>query len=220
MTMNLLIASTLVTRLLTAVPAGDAAELRAIRDELPADQHYTRGYVARTLAFTAKDDRAALFLEAIAELEKAVAAQPRSGDAHALLGSTYGAAIGAFPDRAAELGQKSRLALRIAMELEPFNPRVHYLHGSSAYHRPPEYGGGAAVAEPHLRKALELFRVEPREKPWPNWGRYETHVLLGQALEKQNRRAEALEQYELALAVAPESEYVRNILIPRVRKKP
>ncbi|HYC93104.1 MAG TPA: hypothetical protein VEO54_28120 [Thermoanaerobaculia bacterium] len=200
--------STLVARLGKAGPA----ELRAIRDELPADQHYTRGYVARALALTAKDDRKALFLEAIEQLEQAVAKQPRSGDAHALLGSTYGAAIGAFPFRAPELGQKSRAALQKAMELEPYNPRVHYLHGSSAFYRPAEYGGGAAVAEPFLRKALELFRSEPPEKPWPNWGRFETHLLLGQVLEKQNRRADARAQYELALAIAPESEYVRKRL--------
>jgi cytochrome c-type biogenesis protein CcmH/NrfG len=212
-TMNiLLIVATVVARLLTAIPAGDVTELRAIRAELPADEHYTRGYVARTLAFTAKEDRAALFTEAIAALEAAVAKHPRSGDAHALLGSTYGASIGAFPDRAAELGQKSRLALQKAMELEPYNPRVHYLHGSSAFHRPPEYGGGAAVAEPFLRRAQALFESEPREKPWPNWGRYETHLLLGQVLEKQNRRADAREQYERALAIAPESEYVRKRL--------
>lgn len=221
--MRLLITSALVARLLTAVPNGDVAELRAIREELPEGQHYTRAYVARALAFsrgTSAEERAALLTEAIDQLERAVELRPRDAESLALLGSTYGASIGTFPDRGAELGQKSRQALRKAIELEPNNPRVQYLHGSSAFHRPPEYGGGAEVAEPFLRRALELFRTEPPEKPWPNWGRYETHVLLGQALEKQNRRDAALEQYRLALAISPQSAYVRSVLIPRVQRKP
>lgn len=214
--------STVVDRVSHAAPRGNLAELRALREvlqgEVKADEslrRYTHAFVLRALAFSPKtsDDEQRQLLElAIKELERAVELDPRNAEAHALLGSTYGASIGSFPERAAELGQKSRASLRKAMELQPHNPRVHYLHGSSAFHRPAEFGGGPAVAEPLLRKAVELFKNEPPQKPWPNWGRYETHVLLAQTLEKLGRRDAAVEQYELALAIVPDSEYVRSIL--------
>lgn len=214
--------STLVERVGHAAPRGNVAELRALRDvlqgELQADEslrRYTHAYVLRSLAFSPKtsdDEQAELLALAIKELERAVELDPRNAEAHALLGSTYGASIGSFPERAAELGQKGRAALRKAMELQPHNPRVHYLHGSSAFYRPAEYGGGPAVAEPLLRRAVELFKNEPPQKPWPNWGRYETHVLLGQTLEKLGKRDAAREQYEQALAIVPESEYVRSMV--------
>lgn len=219
----------IVERVAKAVPTGNAAELRALHDVLASEtateeslRRYTHAYVMRALAFTPKttaDERRELLTKTIAELERAVEVDPRNAEARALLGSTYGAFIASAPIRAIELSQKSRIELRKAIELQPHNPRIHYLHGSSAFYKPVEYGGGPAVAEPLLRKALDLFRNEPPQKPWPNWGRYETHVLLGQTLEKLGKRDAAVEQYEQALALVPDSAYVRGVLIPKARRK-
>lgn len=221
--------SSIVERVAKAVPAGDVAELRALDEALATEsatneslRRYTRAYVLRALAFAPKatvDERRELLGKTIQELERAVEADPKNAEARALLGSTYGAYIATAPLRAIDLSQKSRNELRKAMELQPHNPRIHYLHGSSAFYKPVEYGGGPAVAEPLLRKALDLFRNEPPQKPWPNWGRYDTYVLLGQTLEKLGKREAALEQYEQALALVPDSAYVRGVLIPRARKK-
>jgi Flp pilus assembly protein TadD len=225
----LLVWSTAVEHIVAAARGGKASELRAVREELRTTEppnaallHYARGYVARNLAFArgvAAEERKQLLEEAVAQLERATKLEPRNAEAQALLGSAYGSLIGSAPERGAELGAKGRDALTRAMELAPHNPRVHLLHGTSAFHRPPEFGGGAARAEPHLRKALTLFANEPVMKPWPNWGRYEAHLYLGMALEQQQHLALAREQYEQALAIAPESEYVRSVLIPRTRKK-
>lgn len=217
----------IVTRVSTAVPLADQNELRALRDELtratseelaPRDEflvRYTLAYVERSLSFSggaAIEERRTLMEDAARQLERATAIEPKSADAHALLGSVLGASTGLFRERAAELGRRGRASLAHAAELEPFNPRVQVLLGSSALYRPPEFGGGADKAEPHLRRALSLFVNEPKSKPWPNWGRYEAHVLLGAALQQLDRKAAAREQYELALALVPRSEYVRKTL--------
>jgi hypothetical protein len=177
--------SSLVPRL--QKPA-DAVELRAIHAELAAAEQttltrYTLAYVKRKLAFTKDADRRALLSEAAALLE-----QNDDAESHALLGSVYGAMIGAEPARAPELGAKARKELAKAAELAPHNPRVHLLLGTSAFHRPVEYGGGPAVAEKHLRRAIELFKQEPEAKPWPNWGREEAYGYLSRTMEQLQRR--------------------------------
>lgn len=200
------------------------AELLAM-ETTPRDEalvRYALAYVNRAIAFaqgTPEDRKRALLEEAVASLERAAQLEPRNADVRALLGSTYGTLIGSAPERGAELGPKSRKELQRAAELEPHNPRVHLLLGTSAYHRPPEFGGGPDRAEPYLRRAIALFANEPPAKPWPNWGRYEAHLYLGLALEKLQRRAEAREQFERALALQPDSRYVRDVLIPRTSKR-
>lgn len=218
-----------VARVSAAVPLADNVELRALREELnqaatePKEEfriRYTLGYIDRALAFasgnTAAEQRE-LMEDAAKQLERAVALEPKSADAHALLGSVLGASAGMFRERAATLGARGRESLARAAELEPFNPRVQVLLGSSALYRPAEFGGGADKAEPFLRKAISLFVNEPKSKPWPNWGRFDAHILLGLALQQLGRNAAAREQYELALALVPRSEYVRSLIrkVPR-----
>jgi Flp pilus assembly protein TadD len=224
----------IVKRMSAAAPRSNAAELQAVANDLvhvdfsklspreEATVRYSIAYTKRALAFAGNvtaEERLKLLNEAIKQLELAVAADPTNADAHALLGSVYGTTIGFDLGRAAELGPKSRRALARAEQLEPHNPRVHLLLGTGAFHRPPEYGGGADKAEAHLRKAIELFHKEPVAKPWPNWGRYEAQMYLGQTLAKLQRRDEARQAYDAALAIVPESEYVRSVLIPRLKGK-
>jgi tetratricopeptide (TPR) repeat protein len=223
----------LVSRMADAAPRSDAAELRAVGNELKQADfstldsrqqvlvRYSIAYTNRALAFAAKtsrEERLKLLEDAAEHLERAIAIDPNEAEAHALLGSVYGATIGVDQHRGAELGPKARRMLARAEQLDPHNPRVHLLLGTGAFHRPPEYGGGAEKAEVHLRKAIELFEKEPMAKPWPNWGRYEAHVYLGQTLSKLQRRDEARKQYEAALVLIPESEYVRSVLIPRLKR--
>ncbi|HEY0160628.1 MAG TPA: hypothetical protein VGF28_25295 [Thermoanaerobaculia bacterium] len=185
----LILAATLDASLVTRLqkPA-DATELRAIARELATHEQtsltrYTLAYVNRKLAFTKSADRRALLAEAAALLE-----QNDDAESHALLGSVYGAMIGVEPARGPELGAKARRELAKALELAPHNPRVHLLLGTSAFHRPVEYGGGPAVAERHLRRAIELFQQEPEAKPWPNWGRAEAYGYLERTAKQLQRR--------------------------------
>jgi hypothetical protein len=91
--------------------------------------------------------------------------------------------------------------------------------GAGLFHTPEEYGGGAAAAEPLLRRSVQSFAAEPQQRPWPNWGRYDAHVWLGEVLEKIGRRDAARGEYEEALKLAPQSAYVRVILLPRLTPK-
>jgi tetratricopeptide (TPR) repeat protein len=69
-------------------------------------------------------------------------------------------------------------------------------------------------AEQALREALELFALEPADKPWPNWGRLDALARLGQVLADQDRGEEARAFYQLALEQAPDFVWVRDELLP------
>ena len=66
-------------------------------------------------------------------------------------------------------------------------------------------------------QALTRFDQEGARAPWPNWGRFDAHVWLGQALAARGDKAGARSEYEKALAIAPGSNWVKLSLLPQVR---
>jgi tetratricopeptide (TPR) repeat protein len=90
--------------------------------------------------------------------------------------------------------------------------------GIGALHTPAMFGGGMDKAEPLVRQAIELFQQEPPDRPWPNWGRLDAHAWLGQILARRGDRAGARAEYEKALALEPESGWVKHVLLPALEK--
>ena len=115
------------------------------------------------------------------------------------------------------LGVRASGALDHAEVAAPDNPRVPLLQGISAFHRPVRFGGGLDRAEGLLRRSLDLFSREPPDKPWPNWGRFDAHVWLGQTLARQSDPAGARAQYDAALSLAPDSGWVKFVLLPALK---
>jgi hypothetical protein len=74
---------------------------------------------------------------------------------------------------------KSNITLQKAAELDPKNPRPHYLMGSNLYFTPAQWGGGADKARPHLEKAKALFATfTPASDRHPNWGSIICDMML------------------------------------------
>jgi Flp pilus assembly protein TadD len=117
------------------------------------------------------------------------------------------------------LGPRASSSIDRAVALEPENPRIVLQQGVSAFHTPGMFGGGADKAERLLRRCVELFAREPRDKAWPNWGRADAHAWLGQVRAKRGDRGAARAEYERALAIAPEFGWVRYVLLPALDKK-
>lgn len=193
--------------------------LKAMHAAAPkARTAYAAGYAARRLAYmqgTPATDQNALLTEAKTRFEEVIALEPRNAEAHAMLASALGGMIGLDRRMAMELGPRSGQEMQKALALESNNPRVLLLAGISALHKPAEYGGGADVAEPLLRRAAQIFEQEPADRPWRNWGRFESHLWLGQILDKLGKKDDARTEYEKALALAPRSGWARAILQAR-----
>jgi tetratricopeptide (TPR) repeat protein len=106
--------------------------------------------------------------------------------------------------------------LDTALTLAPQDPRVALLNGMARLHAPRAFDGGPATAEREFRRALLLFEADTANGFAPRWGRTEAWIWLGIALEEQDRRDEARNAYESALAVAPGHAWVTTTLLPHL----
>jgi tetratricopeptide (TPR) repeat protein len=151
-------------------------------------------------------------------LRAAIAADRGYAEAYALLGSVLGSMIraGGSP---MELGPAAQEALDQAMRIAPQNPRVLLLDGVNTLHVPAQYGGGPDQAEALLRRSLAAFDREPPNRPWPNWGRFDAHVWLGQILAGRGDKTGARAEYDAALRIVPESGWVKYKLLPMLDRK-
>lgn len=72
-----------------------------------------------------------------------------------------------------------------AEKINPDNPRIHYLKGTSLFYTPEMYGGGKAKAKPYFEKAKELFSKEKKSSVLkPVWGEKQNLDFLKQCDEK------------------------------------
>jgi tetratricopeptide (TPR) repeat protein len=197
-------------QMLAAVPigaketAGQAAML-----------HYTVAYASWRLAFAPAvppEQQIAMLTDAESHLNEAVKLDPSFADAYGLLASVYGAQIGKNPDLGMTLGEQVGEILGRALSLDANNPRLLLIQGLIVFHTPPEFGGDPKQGEALLRRGLQLFAQEPAARPWPNWGRYDTHAWLGQMLFARGDKEGARAEYNAALAIAPGSGYVKYLL--------
>ena len=224
----------LVERLERAYPAGDAAELLAVRADLadlPAAgltagqrsiARYTIAYVNWRL-FTIPDavpadDRAALLDDAVDLLTRDLEADDGNAESHALLAGVYGLQIDSAW-KGMTLGRRASRASARALELAPGNPRVLLQDGVGKLHTPRMFGGGADRAEAMLLRAVAAFRTEPPDRPWPRWGRIDAWAWLGQISAERGDLALARRYYEQALDLEPGFAWVRDALLPALEAR-
>lgn len=124
--------------------------------------------------------------------------------------------------RAGELCVESMAIFKEALAAAPDNPRLLWVQGANQWYAPPE-GGGQEVALATYERGLDLARrqkgpvADPLE---PTWG--EAELLMNLAFANLNRATPdlaAAERYaQSALALVPYWHYVRDILLPEIRK--
>ena len=72
-----------------------------------------------------------------------------------------------------------------AEKINPENPRIYYLKGTSLFYQPEMYGGGKEKARPYFEKAKELFGKETKTSVLkPTWGEKQNLDFLKQCNEK------------------------------------
>lgn len=77
-------------------------------------------------------------------------------------------------------GQEAGTALEKGLEIDPNNPRLHYLRGMSVMGTPEQFGGGKAKAKPIFEKTVELYKAEQVKPLYPHWGQKQAEEALAQ----------------------------------------
>ena len=199
-------------RLLASGPAPDRAPL----------VNYAVAYAGWRLSTNpsvSSRERDDLLDDAEARLKTAIKLDENFAEGHALLSGVYGLKIAHSPMSGMFLGSRSSGAGDRAMALAPENPRVLIARGVGKFNTPSMFGGDTKEAERCLRLAIEKLAAEPADKPFPAWGRFDAHAWLGQALAKRADLAGARAEYAKALEVAPQSGWVRYVLLPALDKR-
>jgi tetratricopeptide (TPR) repeat protein len=132
--------------------------------------------------------------------EKAVALKPDLGEFYRVLGTLYGQAIGDFMS-GLRYGPKAKDAIARAVEKSPKSSNVYVARGVGNLYLPVQLGGGASVAIPDFRKAIE---IDSRNA--------EAWVYLGVALRTDKKEDEARQAFEKALQLNPGRFWVRQLL--------
>ena len=102
------------------------------------------------------------------------------------------------------------------------NPRFLWVRGANEWHNPPERGGGHETAIRTYLKGLELAQQRPASPDplEPSWG--EAELLMNLAFAHLHQRAPDLKRAEAyalaALKLVPSWHYVRDLLLPQIRK--
>jgi hypothetical protein len=115
------------------------------------------------------------------DIEKALALGGDKSELLTLKGFSYQGRIQVNPMRR---GQKySGMAAEVlteAIDLNPSNPRAHFLMGQNVYHTPAMFGGGCKNAVEHFKRAVNIYAsVTPCNDAKPQWG-YEPAASLAQ----------------------------------------
>ena len=156
---------------------------------------------------------------AVEHLQKATEIDPQAAEAYALLSSAYGRQIGLNPIKGMVLGRKAQQALKKAAQLAPDNPRVVLCTAIRDFNTPGMFGGSKEKGLRGFRRAVELFaREEPTDPVHPAWGHSRTYAWLGLAYQDRGELALARAAFAKALAINPDFNWVKNVLLPELEK--
>ncbi|MBC8216103.1 MAG: tetratricopeptide repeat protein [Candidatus Marinimicrobia bacterium] len=140
-------------------------------------------------------------------------------DGYGLLSSLYGEKMGIQPWTGIMYGSRSSTLIRKAIQLEPENPRLYMIQGTSSMFTPEKWGGSKERAKELYLKAAELFKSDNPSPLMPDWGKSDIYAWLGQLEEKFGNYDQAKAYYEQALVVDPENNWVKHQLMTRLTVK-
>ncbi len=185
---------------------------QAAEEEPGARPWYWVGYgryrVATVGSKQERRDKNARISGAITALRTALEHDGDDAETHALLGLCQSISISHRPYRALYRGPAAGASLGRAFELAPENPRVNLIHAFVVLNKPAIIGGSERAAARGFEQAARRFEAasrsgRDRSEMRPDWGRAETHMLLGFCYLKRHEYAGARRALERSLEFAP-----------------
>lgn len=150
----------------------------------------------------------------VAATDAAVKRDPKFGEAFALQSACYGYLAGLGGFGAIRNGTRSGKAVEAALALEPRNPRVLLVDSFGLYQRPKIAGGDKLKGCEKFRGAAAAFDSAGAAASTPpiGWGAPESHYWAGRCATEAGNAAAARQEYEKALALAPDFQAAKTAL--------
>lgn len=136
----------------------------------------------------------------VAAAEKAVALNPKSSDAHQLLGDLLSQLIPHVYGGGMRYGKRSIDEMDKAIELNPRNVNAYVSRAISYYYTPDSFGGSKSKAVEMLKKAVEID--SQTDSP---------HIWLAIFHLAEGRRDDALSEINLALRANPDRVFTKHV---------
>ena len=150
----------------------------------------------------------------MAAVDRAIAADPKLGEALALKSGLTGMRIqlGGMTD-GMTLGPVMSNLEGKAEALSPGNPRVLFLAALNTLHKPSFVGGGAKKAMPGFKAAIAAFDRETAGGGLqPDWGRDDAHLWAGRAAMEMKDWETARRHFEQVLDVNPAHGWAKQLI--------
>ncbi len=207
-----------------AVDKGDIEKLKEISSKLErlstfGDKEWLVNYYLAlnsyrigTIAYDNKEMSEKYIESAKETVQKSIKGKDDFSESHALFSSILGIEIGSKPQLGMINGMKSAKAIEKAKKLDPENPRAYMIDGTGKLYTPKMFGGGVDKAIALFEKAAELFKKEKDRGIYPDWGKDEIYVWLGNAYKEKEEDSTATEFYKKALEVNPECGWAKELL--------
>jgi tetratricopeptide (TPR) repeat protein len=169
-------------------------------------------YRISTIAYDDKEMSEKYIESAKEAIQKSIEGKDDFADSHALLSSILGIEIGFKPQLGMINGMKSGKEIEEAKKLDPENPRVYLIDGTGTLYRPKMFGGGVDKAISLFEKAAALFAKEKDRGIYPDWGKDEIYVWLGNAYKEKKEDSLATHFYKKALEVNPDFGWAKHLV--------
>lgn len=162
--------------------AGFEAIAKDYPDQWLPSYHASRIIITSSFIEPDSDKRDLMMERAGKSMDRARELAPGESEVEVLTALYYIGLISIDPDsRGPIYYQDAMEAIQKAMDLNPDNPRAHYMNATWMLNMPDFMGGGPDAARPLYLKAQEKFRDYRNEDPfWPDWG----EELVGADLER------------------------------------
>ncbi|MFP4555825.1 MAG: tetratricopeptide repeat protein [Bacteroidales bacterium] len=142
-----------------------------------------------------------------------------NADAIAIKAALLAYNIALAPYKAPFLGPKSMNLIDEALAIDNNSVQALLEKGNATHYAPSMFGGDPIQAIKYYSKALSQMEMASNEQQPKTWLYINTLTQIAMAQEKANLTQDALGTYNRILSIAPEFKWVKDELLPDLKKK-
>ncbi|WP_165021960.1 tetratricopeptide repeat protein [Dysgonomonas sp. ZJ279] len=195
----------------------ESRKLTSVSDKLELVNYYY-GYIGYNLGVKKKKE-AAIYVDKMETiLDELTKLSPNVADVYAYKAALVGFKIGLSPYKAPFIGKSSGENAKKALAIDGDNIQGNIEQANVLYYSPSAFGGDKAKAKEYYKKAVSLFENNPTLLK-QNWLYLSLLTKIAEIQEEEKDFKSAKQTYDKILAKEPNYSYVKNELLPNLKKK-